>query len=76
MPYVGCVWKVRRRERARARVRVRVSLKVMWRCGSVRGDKVIMETNGTKSQVQDYLLGKVHVRSEAEQLQIVTGSLT
>lgn len=56
-------------------MRVRVSLKVMWRCGSVRGDKVIMETNGTKSQVQDYV-GKVHVRSEAEQLQIVTGSLT
>lgn len=55
MPYVGCVWKVRRRERARARVRVRVSLKVMWRCESVRGDKVIMETNGTKSQVQDYV---------------------
>lgn len=39
--------------RARARVRVRVSLKVMWRGGSVCGDKVIMETSGTKNQVQD-----------------------
>lgn len=72
MPYVGCVWKVRRRERARARVRVRVSLKVMWRCGSVRdyGNKWYKES-GTGLHV-----GKVQVRSEAEQLQIVTGSLT